>query len=322
MGTPGFAATILEHAVGWEGGRVVGVYAQPDRPCGRGLECRPPDTKVLALAHGLPVFQPPDFRAPEARAELSALAPDLLLVAAYGLILPQAVLDIPRLGAVNAHASLLPAYRGAAPIQRAIMAGETATGVSIMQMDAGMDTGDVILAREHPIGPEDTAQDLHDALARLGGRALLEALDRIAAGTASRTPQDPARATYAPKLRKEEGCIDWNRPAAEIHNRARGVHPWPGAYFFWNTSGRRRPLRLGLAPGRPGGPRPLDAAPGTILGEEDGMLAIACADRTYLVPAVTPEGRRQMGAAAFVCGYLCDGPAPPAGPACPPPGGA
>jgi methionyl-tRNA formyltransferase len=319
MGTPAFAATILEHVLGWEGGRVVGVYAQPDRPCGRGLECKPPDTKVLALAHGLPVLQPLNFKTPETRAELAALEPDLLLVAAYGLILPQAVLSIPRLGAVNVHASLLPRYRGAAPIQRAIMEGETMTGVSIMQMDAGLDTGDVLLTRELPIGPDATAASLHDELAELGGRALREALDLIAAGRAVRTPQDPARATSAPKLRKEEGCIDWGRPAAEIHNRVRGVHPWPGAFFFWDTPGRKKPLRLGLAPGRPGGPRPLDAAPGTILGEEQGMLAIACADRTYLVPAVTPEGRKQMGATAFVCGYLCDGPAPQTGPACPPP---
>lgn len=310
MGTPGFAATILEHAVGWEGGRVVGVYAQPDRPCGRGLECRPPETKVTALAFGLPVYQPLNFKTPEAREELAALAPDLLLVAAYGLILPQAVLDIPRLGAVNVHASLLPKYRGAAPIQRAIMDGEARTGVSIMQMDAGMDTGDVLLTRELAIGPDDTAASLHDALASLGGRALLEALDLIAAGRAVRTPQDPALATYAPKLRKDEGCIDWNRPATEIHDRVRGVHPWPGAYFFWDAPGRRKPLRLALAPGRPGGPKPLDAAPGTILGESDGMLAIACADGAYLTPAVTPEGRKQMGATAFVCGYLCE-PQPP-----------
>ncbi|MEW5774349.1 MAG: methionyl-tRNA formyltransferase [Thermodesulfobacteriota bacterium] len=318
MGTPAFAAAILEHALRWEGGRVVGVYAQPDRPCGRGLERRPPDTKVLALGHGLPVLQPLNFKTPEARAELAALRPDLLLVAAYGLILPQAVLDIPRLGAVNVHASLLPKYRGAAPIQRALMAGETVTGVSIMQMDAGLDTGDVLLARELPIGPEDTAASLHDSLADLGGRALLEALDLIAAGRSQRAPQDPAQATYAPKLRKDEGGIDWSRPAAEIHDRVRGVHPWPGAYFFWDSPGRKKPLRLGLAPGRPGGPRPLDAAPGTILGEEDGMLAIACADRTYLTPAVTPEGRKRIGAAAFVCGYLCDAPSPSAGPDCPP----
>lgn len=320
MGTPAFAATILEHALAWPGGRVVGVYAQPDRPCGRGLECKPPDTKVLALAHGLPVFQPLHFKAPEARAELAALAPDLLLVAAYGLILPQAVLSIPRLGAVNVHGSLLPRYRGAAPIQRAIMDGEAVTGVSIMQMDAGMDTGDVLLTRELPIAPDDTAASLHDALADLGGAALVEALGLIAAGQATRTPQDPARATYAPKLRKDEGCIDWNRPAAEIHNRIRGVCPWPGAYFFWQAPGRAKPLRLALAPGRPGGPKPLDAPAGTILGESDGMLAIACADRVYLTPSVTPEGRKKMGAAGFVCGYLC---APPAsGAACPPPTGA
>ncbi len=321
MGTPAFAATILGHALGWPGGRVVGVYAQPDRPCGRGLECRPPETKVLALRHGLPVFQPENFKGPEARAELAALAPDLLLVAAYGLILPQAVLDIPRLGAVNVHASLLPKYRGAAPIQRAIMAGETMTGVSIMQMDKGLDTGDVLLVREHPIGPDTDAASLHDELAELGGRALAAALDRIAAGRAVRAPQDNSQATYAPKLRKEEGCIDWTRTAAAVHNQVRGVHPWPGAYFFWSAPGRPKPLRLALAPGRPGGPRPLDATPGTILGEEEGMLAIACADRVYLTPAVKPEGRKEMGATAFVCGYLCDGPLPQSGSACPTPQG-
>lgn len=326
MGSPAFAATVLGHALAWAGGRVVGVYAQPDRPCGRGLACRPPEAKVLAASRGVPAFQPENFKTAESRQELADLAPDLLLVAAYGLILPQAVLDIPRLCAVNVHASLLPKYRGAAPIQRAIMAGETRTGVTIMQMDASMDTGDILLARERPIGPEDTSATLHDALADLGGRALAEALDLLAAGRARRTPQDHGQATYAPKLRKEEGCVDWNRPAAEVHNQVRGVCPWPGAYFFWRPGGRKRPLRLGLAPGRPGGPKPLDARPGTVLGAQEGMLAIACADRVYLTPAVTPEGRRQMGAAAFVCGYLCEGPDlggdQAAGGGCPPPEGA
>lgn len=334
MGTPDFAAEILRHVVeaasgtDWE---VVGVYSQPDRPCGRGRVCKPTAVKKTALEHGLDVYQPETFRTATemgqaATDELAALTPDVLLVAAYGLILPQHVLDIPTHGAVNVHASLLPKYRGAAPIQRAILDGERVTGISIMQMEAGLDTGPVLLARALKIGENDTASDLHDQLANMGGRMLVETLHAIEAGTAVAQPQDDARATYATKLDKSEGFIDWNQPARHVHDRIRAMHPWPGAYFTWlrppeghmqggqaqsagdtptnDPAGQPVPVKLSVTPGRVGPPLSAAIEPGTFLGIRDNHIAIACADATYLTPAIKPQGKKAMDANAFFCGYL------------------
>lgn len=303
MGTPDFAATVLGHVLAWDGGEVVAVYTQPDRPCGRGQVCKPSPVKQLALERGLRVLQPVNFKSDADVEELRALKPDVLLVAAYGLILPQRVLDIPTHGAINTHASLLPKYRGAAPIQRAILAGEHATGMTIMRMEAGLDSGPMLLQRALKIAPSDTAQTIHDELAAMGGQMLVQALELLRQGKLTAIPQDHTKATHAPKLEKSEGEIDWDQPAWDIHNRARAMHPWPGAFFFWTKPGSER-LRLAVHPGRVGGALPKGAKPGDLLGLEDDMLAIACRDRVYLVPTIQPQGKRAMSATAFACGYL------------------
>jgi len=323
MGTPGFAAVILRHLLEWDDCEVIAAYTQPDRPCGRGQQCRPPEVKLLAIEHGVPVYQPLNFKTEEAVAELRDLRPDVLVVAAYGLILPQSVLDIPRLGPVNVHASLLPRLRGAAPIQRAVMAGDAVTGVTIMRMEASLDTGPMLLQKAMGIGIGDTAGDLHDQLADLGGRLLTVALGKLADGKAVAIPQDNERATYAAKLTKADGLIDWNRTSAQVHAHIRGVTPWPGAYCTIQRQSQglqggtvQKELRVSLGPGRIGplrseSPEYAAAAPGTIVGLVDEQLAIACADRLYLVDSIRPADRKPMDARAFLCGYLnaceCDG---------------
>ena len=302
MGSPDFAAVILEALLGWEGGRVSAVYTQPDRPCGRGQECRPTPVKALALEKGLPIHQPENFKDQAAIDELAALRPDLLVVAAYGLILPKAVLDIPALMAINVHASLLPRYRGASPIQAALLAGETVTGITIMRMEEGLDSGPILVQRALRIGYDDTAETLHDQLAEFGGELLLEALERIRTGAVREIDQDEELATYAPRLTKAMGEIDFDRPAEEVHNHIRAMHPWPGAYFVWN--GGRKPLTLTLVPGRPGRELTDPVTPGTILGQEQGRLAIACRDKVYLSPEVKPQGKKALDPAAFCCGYM------------------
>ncbi len=305
MGTPEFAQVILEHLIKSPLVTLCGVYTQPDRPCGRGQVCQPSAVKFFAEHNDIPVFQPTNFKSQEAIDELVQLAPDLLVVAAYGLILPQKVLDIPKLCALNVHGSLLPKYRGAAPIQRAILNGESSTGITIMQMDAGMDTGDILYARALAIGPEDTAETLHDQLADMGGRMITEAIERLLNHSLVHIKQDDSLATYAAKLEKKEGEILWDQPAEAIHNRIRAMHPWPGAFFYWQGEGSKKPLRLVLSPGKIGEklsePKP---RPGTFLQVKDGCLAVACADREYLLPALKPSGRKLMDATSFVCGYL------------------
>ncbi len=307
MGTPDFAAVILEALLAWEGGEVVAVYTQPDRPAGRGKKLRYSAVKNLSVSRGLTVMQPLHFKDADAVEALRAFEADIAVVAAYGLILPQTVLDAPRSGCLNAHASLLPKYRGAAPIQRAIMAGEQVTGVTIMQMDAGMDTGPMVLQRAMAIGVDDTAGALHDELATLSATLMVEALTLAQQNALKPVPQDDARATYAPKLTKAEGEIDWARPARVVHDHVRGVTPWPGAFFFWDGLGADKPLRLTVLPGRVGDPLD-DAAgcvePGTIVGLHEGMLAVACADRYYLTPNLCPEGKCLIDAQAFCNGYL------------------
>jgi len=308
MGTPDFAAASLSHLLEWDGCDVVGVYCQPDRPCGRGQVCTPPPVKILAMKAGLSVFQPVNFKNQTDIDQLAALKPDLLLVAAYGLILPQAVLDIPRMGAVNVHASLLPEYRGAAPIHRAIVDGKHVTGITIMQMEAGLDTGDILLQRSRAIGIDDTAQSLHDELADMGGRLLVEALGKMTRGGLVRIPQDHSRATYASKLSKEEGRIDWNQPALSVHNRIRGLFPWPGSWFDWDGMPGKT-LRLTVHPGSIGDPVPEGVAPGEIVGVAGDNVFIACSDRLYVVPTIKPAGSKPLGGREFYCGYLsrCSG---------------
>src|SRR5689334_11836317 len=227
-GTPHFALPALRALLASQH-RVVGVLTQPDRPAGRGRELRASPVKLLAQEAQLPIGQPATLKTPEGRAILHEWSPDLLVVVAYGLILPQAVLDRPRLGCLNIHGSLLPRWRGAAPIQRAILAGDAETGVCIMQMEAGLDTGPVLIERRHPIGMHDTAGDLHDALAELGAAALLEAVEALVAGTVVMRPQPAEGVTYAAKLEKSEAAIDWTRDAAQIDRQVRAFNPWPVA---------------------------------------------------------------------------------------------
>ncbi len=251
LGTPQFAVPSLE-AIAGAGHHIAAVYTQPDRPKGRGNVLAASPVKQAATRLGLAVYQPERIRRPESVERLAFLKPDAMVVVGYGQIIPQSIIDIPPLGIVNVHASLLPKYRGAAPIQWAIANGETRTGVTTMRIDAGLDTGDTLLRWETAIGPEENALQLGPRLAAAGARLLVETLEKMASGTLAPQPQNPAEATYAPLLKKEDGRIDWSWPSAKIYNRARGFLPWPGAYsafrgqlfHIWNcrpSSERPRP---------------------------------------------------------------------------------
>lgn len=309
MGTPDFAAAVLRHVLAWRGGTVVAAYCQPDRPAGRGHKMHPPAVKVLALERSIPVYQPLHFREEADRSTLAALRPDLLIVAAYGLILPQTVLDIPVFGPFNVHASLLPQYRGAAPIQRAIMAGDAMTGITIMRMERGLDTGPMVAQRAMGIGLNDTAASMHDELADLGGRLMVEVLEQLAQGTPpTPIPQDDSKATHAAKLTKADGFIHWERPVAEIHARMRGVTPWPGAQSLFLLPGRA-PVSVLFQPGEPDvsfstADHP---APGTITEFRDGALFIACGDGLYRIQTLKPAGGKPLSAEAFWNGYCQQG---------------
>ena len=308
MGTPGFAATILDGLANWQGGEIVGVYTQPDRPRGRGRKLTPSDVKKLAQARRFEVYQTENFQDPQDVAFLKELRPDVICVAAYGLILPVSVLQIPAHGCINVHASLLPKYRGAAPIQRAIQMGDPSTGITIMRMDKGLDTGDMMLQRALAIGIDDTAATLHDELADLGARMLVEALELVVAGTAHYIPQNDDLATYAPKLAKQEGIIDWNRPALEIHNHIRAMHPWPGAGCCVTLPGSDSPFSLSIFPGTIGPALEKEETAGAILGLDEQGLKIATQDRIYFLHTICPDCKKPIDAASFYNGYLhtCD----------------
>ena len=324
MGTPDFAATVLTRVAQWTrqgtNRRISGVYCQPDRPAGRGHKLKEPAVKVLARELGLPVLQPLNFREAADREALAALAPDVLVVAAYGLLLPQSVLDIPRLGPFNVHGSLLPRYRGAAPIQRSLMNGDTVTGVTIMRMEKGLDTGPMVLQRALGIGLDDTAATLYAELADMGGRLMVEVLDRLENGEAlPGIVQDAAQATHAAKLTRSDGELDCTLPVLQVHARLRGVTPHPGGRTVLRLADGRE-VALLVEPGRMGRPYDGDApAPGSVLGLVDGSLAIACADAPYLIKRLRPADRKPMDATAFWNGYLRQGGeatvlAPPRGP--------
>jgi len=267
-GTPEFAAAHL-HALLDAGLKPVAVFTQPDRPAGRGHKLAASPVKQLALEHGLPVYQPATLRDPAAQAELAALKPDLLVVVAYGLILPQNVLDVPRFGCINSHASLLPRWRGAAPIQRAIEAGDDESGVTVMQMEAGLDTGPMLLKVSTPITPQDTGGSLHDRLAEIGPGAVIQAIRGLAAGTLNGETQNDSLATYAHKLDKQHARIDWERPAIELERMIRAFSPWPVAHAALDGS----PLKIWAAALASGQGRP-----GEILEcSREGVL-VACGD--------------------------------------------
>lgn len=267
-GTPEFAAEHLKALLDTPH-QIVAVYTQPDRPAGRGQKLMPSPVKQLALQHGLPVLQPPTLRDPAAQEELRALAPDLMVVVAYGLILPQVVLDIPRLGCINSHASLLPRWRGAAPIQRAVQAGDAESGVTVMQMEAGLDTGPMLLKATTPITAGDTGGSLHDRLAQLGPQAVVQAIAGLAAGTLQGEVQDDALATYAHKLNKDEARIDWNRPADELERLVRAFNPWPICHSTLDG----QPLKVLAAEPAEG-----RGQPGQILDASKDGLTVACGE--------------------------------------------
>lgn len=303
MGTPHLGASVLEALLEWEGCEVLAAYCQPDKPAGRGMSLRKPPVKELAEARGIPVRQPRTFKNPEDVALLRALAPDYLAIAAYGLILPQSVLDVPAKMPLNVHTSLLPKYRGAAPIQRAVMNGDTETGVTIMRVERELDAGPIILLERVPVLFTDTAADLHDRLAAMGGKTLIKAIRGLEAGELSPVPQKHENASYAAKLTKSEGALDFSRTGEEIYNRMRGVMPWPGAYAVLRREGEAD-IQVGIlaaafAKGEPFGP------PGRIAPVlERGSLAVSCADGVYLVTELKPAGKKAMDAAAFMNGYL------------------
>lgn len=294
LGTPRFAVPTLESVVR-AGHEVAAVLTQPDRPKGRGGKETASPVKEAALHLQLPVWQPERARRPETVQRLAELRADAMVVVGYGQILPQSIIDLPRLGVINVHASLLPAYRGAAPIQWAIANGETRTGVTTMQIDAGLDTGDMLLRWETTIGAEETALELAPRLADAGAGLLVETLAGLEAGTITPIPQDNAKATYAPILKKEDGHIDWGRPAAEIFNRVRGFQPWPGCY----TEFRGQRLYIRKASPAAGA----SAAPGTLATRGRSLYA-ACGENTALeLLEVQLEGRKRIPAEAFRNGH-------------------
>ena len=286
MGTPDFAAVALEALIN-VGHDVVAVYSQPPRPAGRGKELRKSPVHLLAAREGLAVRTPATLKTHAAQAEFAAFDVDLAVVAAYGLLLPQPILDAPRRGCLNIHASILPRWRGAAPIQRAILAGDPETGISIMQMDAGLDTGPVLLMRRIAIGPNETAGELHDRLAELGGEAIVEALD----GSFTPQPQPSEGVTYAAKISPAEAQVIWDRPAAELERAIRAFNPVPGAWTLLPNGERMKVLAAAVVNGA--------GAPGEIL---DHDLTIACADGALRPTLVQRQGKRAMSAEELLRG--------------------
>lgn len=288
-GTPAFAAAALD-ALLRAGHRVSLVLTQPDRPAGRGLKPQASAVKQLALSHQLPVAQPLSLKDEAVIARLRAVDADVMVVAAYGLILPPAVLQLPRLGCLNIHASLLPRWRGAAPIQRAILAGDAETGITIMQMDAGLDTGAILMTEALPIAATDTAQTLHDKLAALGAQLIVKAMQQPAVAIA----QDNAQATYAAKVTKAEARIDWNRPAVELVRAIRAYNPGPGAYTHWHG----QPLKLWRAEPVAAG----SEVPGTVLQADAGGIVVATGEGALRLLELQRAGGKRLAAQAFLAG--------------------
>jgi methionyl-tRNA formyltransferase len=290
-GTPEFAAAALE-AILAAGFDVPLVLTQPDRPAGRGMQLQPSPVKRVALAAGIPVHQPEKLRTPEQQTPLADVQADVLVVAAYGIILPQAVLDLPRHGCLNIHASLLPRWRGAAPIHRAIQAGDAETGITIMQMDAGLDTGPMLLSRAEAIHADDTTGSLHDRLALLGADMIVEALRALPGGLTA-TPQPADGVTYAAKIGKAEASIDWNRPAVELERAIRAFNPFPGAV----ATLQQTPVKLWRA-------RAIDAAgtPGEVLLAEGAGVIVACGEGALCITELQKPGGKRLPAADFLRG--------------------
>lgn len=296
FGTPQFAVPSLERLV-HSAHDVVGVVTQPDRPRGRGQKVTDAPVKMTAVQHGLPVFQPARLRDPEVKETLTRWAPELGVVAAYGKILPESVLNLPRFGMINVHASLLPRYRGAAPVQRAVIDGMPETGVTIMRMVLALDAGAMFAKVTRPIGADETSDIVERDLAHLGAPLLLDVIDDLAAGRAVEESQDDSLSTYASKITKEEGLIDWTLAAADIHNRVRGLYPWPHAFSYLNGE-RLIVMRSHVAP------EPTSADPGTIVDVSSGAISVATGLGGRLaIDEVQPEGRRAMKVRDYLAGH-------------------
>jgi methionyl-tRNA formyltransferase len=293
MGTPPFAVPPLQSLI-TAGHEIVGVVTRIDKPAGRGKVLTPPAVKIAAEQSGFPAYQPKRVRDPESVAAIKAMGPDVIVVAAYGQILPREVLELPKYGCVNIHASLLPAYRGAAPITWAIINGETLTGITIMQMDEGLDTGAILAQESIPIGPRDTTGALTEKLSQIGSRLIVDTLSRIEAGEIKAVPQDPGKATLAPPLKKEDGLIDWELTAEDIHNRVRGLSPWPGAFSFLN-GGLVKVLETQVVTG--------SAGPGMLTSQGKDSLAVGTGKELLRIVSIQPEGKRPMSAAEFLRGH-------------------
>lgn len=291
MGSPDFALPSLRALA--DHYHVVGVVTQPDRASGRGRELKAPPVKLLAQELNIPVMQPQKLREPEAMAQLREWNPDLIVVAAFGQILKKDVLDLPKYGCINIHASLLPRWRGAAPINAAVLAGDVETGVTIMKMDVGLDTGDMLSMEKVRITPDDTAGSLFEALSTLGADLLIKTLPAYMDGKITPTPQPEEGATYAPMLKKEDGRLDFDQPAVELERRIRAMNPWPGAWFEWNGN----VLKVGKGA--------VSEAKGKEVGSRlivDGRPAVRCADGVLILEEVQPPGKKMMPGKAFLSG--------------------
>lgn len=296
MGTPDFAVPSLKALI-QDGHEIAGVYTQPDKPKNRGMKLTPPPVKVVAQEHNLPVFQPKTLRDEEVQRELQALAPELIVVAAYGKLLPKAVLELPALGCINVHSSLLPKYRGAAPINWAILNGEPETGVTIMHMAEALDAGDIILQTVTPIDLNESVEQLHDRLAVMGAELLSKAVTALAEGTAPRIPQDESQYTYAPMLSRELSPIDWSRSALEIHNQIRGLVPWPATTM--ELKGTKFKVFASLLTGEKE-----NQPAGTALGADKKGIRMVCGDGGVLcITEVQAPGKKRMKAVDYLRGH-------------------
>ena len=293
MGTPEFAVPTLEALI--QEHEVIAVYTQPDKPKGRGKAMAYPPVKEKALEHDIPVYQPAKVRVPEVVAEIEAMNPDAIVVVAFGQILPESILNIPKYGCINVHASLLPKYRGAAPMQWAIIDGEKETGITTMYMAKGLDTGDMILKETTPIGPKETGETLHDRMSVMGGPLIIETLKQIEAGTAPRTPQDDSLSCYAHMLDKELGCIKWDKDAASIERLIRGLNSWPSAYTFWNE----KTLKIwdSEVVEYTGGQEC-----GTVIAKDKQSFTVKCGENALKILEVQLQGKKRMATQAFLVG--------------------
>ena len=291
-GTPDFSVSALK-ALQASPHEIIAVYTQPDRPYGRGRKLRASPVKACALEYGIPVYQPENLKTAEVQQVLIDLQADVMVVVAYGLILPEVILNAPRLGCLNIHASLLPRWRGAAPIQRAILAGDSKTGVTIMQMDKGLDTGDMLYKTECDIPETDTAEDLHDRLAEMGAEAIVHVISHLEDGSLSAEPQDDSLSTYADKLDKAEAKIDWKQPAIQINRQIHAFNPWPVAQTRW----RDKVLRVWFSCVRPG---MSDAVPGTVIAESRQGIDVVTADGILRLLKIQLPGGKPMPADAFL----------------------